>query len=136
MIVGGPIYKEKNAVNEDKCKRVTFQIAMFIMTFFNYALLHATRSAWSMTTSNLTKNKVFSIDTVTYMNSTWLFCYSFFGIFLGHLGDKYRKNRVICFQFIGVAIIQTAIGLVVLATDQQNKWLPAYFLLKIFDGTL
>lgn len=70
------------------------------------------------------------------MNSTWLFCYAFFGIFLGHLGDKYRKNRVIFCQFIGVALVQTALGFVVLATNPQQKWTAVYFLLKICDGTL
>jgi sugar phosphate permease len=68
---------------------------MFILTFFNYAILHATRSAWSLATGDLTSYYGFQTGTIADMNATFLFFYSLGGIFLGHMADKFRKSRLI-----------------------------------------
>jgi sugar phosphate permease len=78
---------------------------MFTLTFFNYAILHATRSAWSLASPNLTSEFGFSVGLIADMNSTFLFFYAATGIFLGHTADKYRKSKVILLQYTAIALV-------------------------------
>ena len=109
-IVGSPEYVEKYKKPENKCRIIAYQLAMFALTFFNYAMLHATRSSWSLATAELTSYYGFEISTIADMNSTWLFCYACGGIFLGHLADKFRKSRLIFCQYTLIAMVQIALG--------------------------
>jgi hypothetical protein len=104
-IVGSPMYKEKYQVTEPKCRRIAYQLTMFSITFLNYAILHATRSAWSIASSDLTSYYGFSTSTIADMNATFLFFYSLGGIFLGHLADKYGKSRLIFCQYSMIALV-------------------------------
>lgn len=78
---------------------------MFSLTFVNYGILHATRSAWSLASKDLSTEYDFSTTNIADMNSTFLGFYSIGGFYLSHLGDKYNKNRLIF-------IMYTLIGLV------------------------
>lgn len=83
---------------------------MFALTFFNYAILHATRSAWSLATSDLTSYYSFTTGTIADMNATFLFFYSLGGVFLGHMADKYGKSRLIFCQYSMIALVQISLG--------------------------
>jgi|688.fasta_scaffold211651_1 sugar phosphate permease len=86
IVVGSPMYHEKYAHFGDKdqrCKRILLQLGMFFLTYFNYSVLHATRSAWSITASDLELNYGFENGTISDMNATFLFFYALGGIFLG-----------------------------------------------------
>jgi MFS transporter, OPA family, solute carrier family 37 (glycerol-3-phosphate transporter), member 3 len=67
------------------------------------------------------------------MNSSFLLCYALFGIFSGHLADRYRKNL-----FIFVAYSAIGANVILVGCQQyfnhQQTWL--YFVLRIIDGTL
>ena len=86
------------------------QLAMFMLTYVNYGILHATRSSWSLATNDLLKVYGFSTTIVADMNTDFLFCYSVGGFFLSHLGDKYQKNRLILLMYSGVALTEVALG--------------------------
>ena len=93
-----------------KCRRVSYQLAMFGLTFINYAILHATRSAWSLATSDLMDLYNFSETQVAYMNATFLFFYSLGGFFLSSLGDRYNKKKLILTMYSLIAIVVTTLG--------------------------
>lgn len=138
VVVGSETYKEKHQVpEEDRCRRISYQVAMFALTFFNYAMLHATRSAWSLATADLTKMYGFGVGVIADMNSTFLFFYAASGIFLGHLADKYRKNWVVFIQYTAIGIVQFSLGCLMFApADKQKSFIATYFFLKVLDGML
>ena len=110
LIVGSSDYNEKYQVKQDSCRRISYQLTMFFLTFFNYAILHSTRSAWSLATSDLTSYYEFRTGLIADMNATFLFFYSLGGIFLGHLADKYAKPRLIFVQYTMIAMVQISLG--------------------------
>ena len=91
---------------------------IFVITYFNYAILHATRSAWTLATKDLIGLYGFSDGVVADMNATFLFCYSLGGIFLSHLGDKYCKPKLIFTMYTLIAIVMALLGsLMWISTD-------------------
>ena len=96
--------------NDNKCRRIAFQLGIFILTFLNYGVLHATRSSWSMATKDLLDYYGWSENTVSDMNATFLFTYSLGGFFLSHLGDIYSKRKLICFMYSIIALTELALG--------------------------
>ena len=83
---------------------------MFGLTFINYGILHATRSAWTLATSDLMTLYNFSETQVAYMNATFLFFYSLGGFYLSSLGDKFNKKKLIFTMYTLIAIVVTALG--------------------------
>ena len=61
------------------------QLLMFVITFCNYAVLHATRSVWSAASKNLTVVYDGNItqDQIAGMNTAFLTCYGLGGFFTG-----------------------------------------------------
>jgi len=55
----------------------------------NYAVLHATRSAWSNAVPIFKNYYGFSTTLVSWINGCNLAFYSAAGIFAGHLADKF-----------------------------------------------
>ena len=98
------------SAKDDKCRRVAFQFGIFMLTFMNYGVLHATRSSWSMATKDLLDYYGWSENTVSDMNATFLFTYSLGGFFLSHLGDIYSKRKLICFMYTIIALTELALG--------------------------
>ena len=84
---------------------------MFLITYVNYGILHATRSAWSLASKDLITLYGFEKGTVSYMNATFLFFYALGGFFLSHLGDKYSKRKLIALMYTLIALIEVILGL-------------------------
>jgi sugar phosphate permease len=61
------------------------QALMFVITFMNYAVLHASRSVWSAASKDFTKIYPDAIDKdkIAYMNTCFLFSYGVGGFFSG-----------------------------------------------------
>ena len=97
-------------VNDNKWRRIGFQSGIFMLTFVNYGVLHATRSSWSLATKDLLNLYDWSEGTVSDMNATFLFTYSLGGFFLSHLGDIYSKRKLICFMYTLIALVEVALG--------------------------
>ena len=83
---------------------------MFLLTYVNYGVLHATRSSWSLATKDLLTLYDWSDGIVSDMNATFLFTYSLGGFFLSHLGDIYSKRKLICVMYTLIALIELALG--------------------------
>eukprot|EP00347_Sterkiella_histriomuscorum_P013119 403365944 len=130
-----PMKQQTSSYFSPIVRRTLFQAFIFILTFCNYAVLHTTRAAWSNATPQIKTLYSFDSKLISYMNSSFLFCYAMMGIFSGHLADKYKKNRfiIIAYTLIGINVI--CVGcLQYINKDHQQIWL--YFLLRIIDGTL
>mmetsp|Transcript_11908 Transcript_11908/g.15183 ORF Transcript_11908/g.15183 Transcript_11908/m.15183 type:complete len:191 (-) Transcript_11908:1201-1773(-) len=93
-----------------KLRRVAFQFGIFLLTYVNYGVLHATRSSWSMATKDLKDLYGWSDGLASDMNATFLFTYSLGGFFLSHLGDIYSKRKLICFMYTLIAITELCLG--------------------------
>lgn len=85
---------------------------MFLLTYTNYAILHATRSAWSVATGDLKIIYGFTTDQISNINADFLLFYSIGGIVLGGLGDRYKKNRLIFVMYLMIAIVMVGLGCV------------------------
>ena len=86
-------------------------MSMFFLTYLNYCILHATRSAWSLASKDLVDLYGFSEGVVSDMNATFLGFYSVGGFFLSHLGDHYPKKKLIPLFYTGIAIVVTTLGM-------------------------
>jgi len=102
---------EPNLVEENRGKRVALQLSVFLLTAVNYAVLHATRSSWSLATKDFEDLYGFSTGAVANLNATFLFFYSAGGLFLSTLGDRYNKKKLICFMYTLIALVEVALGL-------------------------
>ena len=91
-------------------RRVGYQLGIFLLTYVNYGVLHATRSSWSMATKDLKDYYGWSDGLVSDMNATFLFTYSLGGFFLSHLGDIYSKRKLICFMYTLIAVTELCLG--------------------------
>lgn len=106
---------------------------MFLLTFVNYGILHATRSSWSLASTDLLTLYNWKEGTVSDMNATFLFTYSLGGFFLSHLGDIYSKRKLICVMYTLIAVIEVALGsLQFLPASDQNA--AIYFVVKALNG--
>ena len=83
---------------------------IFCMTFFNYAVLHATRSIWSAATKDIEKNYGFEHTNIANMNSCFLVSYGLGNIFMGQLADKYSKKKLIPVLYALIALNVFVIG--------------------------
>ena len=121
--------------SNDKWRRIAFQIGIFLLTYCNYGVLHATRSAWSMATKDLLNLYDWKEGTVSDMNATFLFTYSLGGFFLSHLGDIYSKRKLICFMYTIIALVEFALGLLqYVPASEQRAWY--FFLVKALNGAV
>lgn len=68
------------------------------------------------------------------MNSDFLFCYALGGFFLSHLGDRYRKDRLIFVMYTGVALTEVLLGSLMFAPATLPPW--PFFIVKTLNGTL
>ena len=108
---------------------------MFLLVYLNYAILHATRSSWSLATKDLENLYGFSTQTIADMNSTFLFFYAFCGFFLPHLGDIFKKGKLIFIMYSLIAIVVTALGcLMFIGVQNQSKYY--FFVIKALNGGL
>ena len=110
-------------------------MGMFLLTYVNYGVLHATRSSWSLATKDLIDLYNWSETTVSDMNATFLFTYSLGGFFLSHLGDIYSKRKLICFMYTIIALTELALGsLQYIPVDQQHA--VYFFTVKAINGAV
>lgn len=81
-----------------------YQALAFALTFCNYAVLHATRAAWSNATPSIIKKypEQFDGQLISYMNSAFLVCYASAGIFSGHISDRFSKKKFICLAYLAI----------------------------------
>jgi sugar phosphate permease len=108
---------------------------MFMLSYANYAVLHATRSAWSLASKDLISEYGFKEGTVSDMNATFLGFYAAGGFFLSTLGDRYDKRKLIVVMYSLIALVEVALGLIgFIPAEQQKAW--PYFIIKILNGTL
>lgn len=126
---------DSNSFIDNKWRRMGFQFGIFMLTFVNYGILHATRSSWSMATKDLLNLYNWSENTISDMNATFLFTYSLGGFFLSHLGDIYSKRKLICFMYTIIALAEVALGcLQFIAIKDQSA---AYFyIVKAINGAV
>lgn len=116
-------------------RRIMYQIGMFAITFVNYMILHATRSAWSLATKDLEVIYGFSTGEISYMNATFLLAYSLGGFFLSHLGDVYSKRHLICLMYSLIALIEIILGsMQFVPLDSQKA--GYFFAIKALNGLL
>lgn len=112
-----------------------YQAGIFLLTYINYGILHATRSSWSMATKDLLDLYNWSETTVSDMNATFLFTYSLGGFFLSHLGDIYSKRKLICFMYTIIALVELLLGLLqFIPIDHQSA--AYFFLVKAINGAV
>lgn len=90
---------------------------MFVITYFNYAMLHASRSVWSAGTKDFKTLYKFEDYTIAGINTVFLASYGVCGFFSGQLADKYRKGRLIFALYTFTAIVQILLGFI--------KFIPA-----------
>lgn len=83
---------------------------IFLLTYVNYGVLHATRSSWSMATKDLVDLYGWKSGVASDMNATFLFTYSLGGFFVSHLGDIYSKRKLICIMYTIIALIEVSLG--------------------------
>jgi sugar phosphate permease len=83
---------------------------MFTLTYVNYGILHATRSAWSLASRDFITLYGFKEGTVSDMNATFLFFYAIGGFFLSHLGDRFSKRKLIAVMYTLIAIVEVILG--------------------------
>ena len=83
---------------------------MFLLTYLNYGILHATRSSWALATKDFKDVYGFSSTVVSDMNATFLIFYSIGGFSLSHLGDVYNKRKLILTMYTLIAVIEVALG--------------------------
>ena len=83
---------------------------MFLLTYLNYGILHATRSSWALATKDFKDVYGFSPAVVSDMNATFLIFYSIGGFSLSHLGDVYDKRYLILTMYTLIAIIEVVLG--------------------------
>ena len=83
---------------------------MFLLTYLNYAILHSTRSSWSLATKDFKNVYNFSTNTVFDLNATFLTLYAIGGFFMSHLGDVYGKRKYIFIMYTLIAIIEVILG--------------------------
>ena len=115
--------------------RVLYQIFIFSLTFFNYAVLHATRSAWSNASPTIESDYGYTATLLSQMNACFLGFYAFGGIFTGHLGDSLFKQKKF---YIGICYVFIALEVALMGSQYyfsvQHEGL--YFAIKILDGVL
>ena len=107
---------------------------MFSLTYANYGVLHATRSSWSLATKDLLTLYGYNESTIAWMNSDFLFFYSLGGFFLSHLGDRYKKNRLIFIMYTLIALTEVLLGSLMFVGPSLKSW--PFFVVKTFNGTL
>ena len=108
---------------------------MFSLSYSNYAILHATRSAWSLVSKDLISLYGFKEGTVSDMNATFLGFYAAGGFCLSTMGDRFDKRKLIVVMYSLIAIVEVALGLLsFIPVEQQKAW--PYFIIKILNGTL
>ena len=83
---------------------------MFLLTYINYGILHATRSAWSLASKDLIVLYGFSEGTVSDMNATFLGFYAVGGFFISHLADHYPKRNLIALFYTCIAVVVITLG--------------------------
>jgi sugar phosphate permease len=76
----------------------------------NYAVLHATRAAWSNATPDLKNDYGFSTQLVSAMNACFLSFYAAGGIVSGHLADMFNKKWFLLITYSLVGLINIFIG--------------------------
>lgn len=109
------------------------QLFIFALTYLNYGILHATRSAWSLASKDVTQEYGFTLDQISYMNSVFLGFYSLGGFYLSSLGDKYNKNRLIFVMYTLIALTQSYLGFLGHTTTHKSAW--PFYIEKVMDGT-
>jgi len=122
-------------LNDNKWRRIAFQLGIFLLTYVNYGVLHATRSSWSLATKDLLKLYDWSESTVADMNATFLFTYSLGGFFLSHLGDIYSKRKLICFMYTIIALVEVALGCLQFI-DMDNQSAAYFYMIKAVNGAV
>ena len=108
---------------------------MFLLTYLNYAVLHATRSSWALATENFENVYGFSRNIIFDMNATFLTFYSIGGFFMSHLGDIYNKRKLILVMYTLIAIIEVILGSLMFVPQSETlAWY--FFIVKAFNGFL
>jgi len=112
---------------------------MFLITFMNYAVLHASRSVWSAATKDFKTIYDFSVPQIAYMNSCFLGAYAVGGIFTGQLADKYRLKFFIPAMYTAIALSMCSLALMKVffpTAEEQKEHISIYYCLKIINGFL
>ena len=108
---------------------------MFLLTYLNYGILHATRSSWALATKDFKDVYGFTPATVSDMNATFLIFYSIGGFSLSHLGDVYNKRYLILTMYTLIAIIEVVLGsLQFIPVSSAHAWY--FFVVKAVNGTV
>ena len=106
---------------------------MFLLTYLNYAILHATRSSWALATKDFKDVYGFSSTTVSDMNATFLGFYSVGGFTLSHLGDIYNKRKLILAMYTLIALVELLLGsLQFIPPSHSHAWY--FFIVKALNG--
>ena len=125
------------SMTPERKRLLKYQILMFLITFFNESMLHATRSIWSAGTKDFQKLYGFSKTTIAAMNTTFLAFYGVGSFFSGHIADMYKKPKLIFCLYTSIAVIVFLVGsLRFVPKESQHNFLWAYFVLKVLNGAL
>lgn len=128
---------ENKFMTKERQRLLFYQSVVFIITYLNYAMLHATRSVWSSGTKDFKRLYGFEEYLTGAMTTCFLLFYGVGGFFTGQLADKYRKGRLIFFLYMAISATVCLLGLLrYVPKEDQRAWLPAYFALKIMNGSL
>lgn len=99
------------------------RMIIFIITFLNYAILHACRSVWSTATQNLDttgdKKGFFTTNDISNINTAFLASYGIGGFFTGQLADKVRKRFLIFWLYFAMFFCMTGLGLLSQIDDEK-----------------
>ena len=118
-------------------RRILWQAVAFTLTFCNYAVLHATRAAWSNATPQIKQRyPEDNLDrVVSWVNSAFLLCYASAGVVSGHVSDRFAKRKGL---FIFLAHLAIGTNVILLGclqyAERPQVWL--FLLIRMVDGTL
>ncbi|EAR96454.1 MFS transporter (macronuclear) [Tetrahymena thermophila SB210] len=100
-------------MGSDQDKRAKkYQIFIFVFTFLCYAAVHSTRTAWSVSKSNLKSENSDITDTqLGYIDFSFLFCYSLALKIGGGLGDKINLKYYLSFGMMPASIFLFCIAI-------------------------
>lgn len=108
---GGETTAKNNFLTGERKRLLFYQIIMFLITYLNYTMLHATRAVWSAGTKNFKTLYHFDDKDITIMNTCFLGFYGCGGFFTGQLADKYKKGRLIFVLYTCIAITVCSLGM-------------------------
>ncbi|CAI2366149.1 unnamed protein product [Moneuplotes crassus] len=102
-------------VQTSNCKKIFFQVYVFILTFLTYAVLHLSREAWSFLKEEVKEEQSpgigLSSNDLGTIDMFFLFSYSI-GLFIsGILGDKMNKNLLLGCGYLVAAGATVMVGL-------------------------